>query len=401
MKVSIVGTGYVGLSLAVLLANAGHDVVALDILKDRVEQINKGDSPINDKELKEFLPKVVKSGKLIATTDKNKAYVENNPEFVVVATPTDYNPVTDYFDTSIVEAVIKDALKMTPEKTVIVVKSTIPIGFVKSMRQKFSTSRIMFSPEFLREGRSLYDSFYPSRVIVGDTNEKAQEFANLLAKSALKKDVPIKLMNPTEAESVKLFANAYLANRVAFFNELDSFAMQLDLNAKDIIEGVCLDPRIGMHYNNPSFGYGGYCFPKDTKQLLANFKKAGVYHTIVEAIVVSNSERKKYIVDFVLKKGAKKVGIYKLIIKVGSDNYRSSALFAIIDMLRSKGVKVYVYEPILKGADKEKLQKTDGIFVVNKLKDLNKCDIVLANRYDDKLDTLKVEILSRDAFHIN
>jgi len=391
MKITVVGTGYVGLSNAILLANSGIEVVALDIIPEKIEMINKGISPIEDKEIKEYLPKVVQNGKLKATTDKNKAY--KDAEFIIVATPTDYDPITNYFNTKSVEIVIQDALEINPN-ALIVIKSTIPIGYVENIRKNFNTNNIIFSPEFLREGKALYDNLYPSRIIVGEKSKRAQKFAELLKDAALKDNVPILLMNPTEAEAVKLFANTYLAMRVAFFNELDMFTESHNLHTQDIIEGVCLDPRIGMHYNNPSFGYGGYCLPKDTKQLLANYEQADIPQTLMKAIIESNTKRKLFIVKQVLKNNPKKVGIYRLIMKAGSDNFRSSAIFDVMEMLKPH-VDLVIYEPV---ANEKEI---DGIPITNDLNILKECDIILANRMEKQLESFKDKVYTRDLYNEN
>ena len=386
MKIAIAGTGYVGLSNAVLLAQ-NNEVVALDIIPEKVELINKRISPIEDKEITEFFQ--TKDLKLKATTDKKEAY--ENAEYVVVATPTDYDPITNYFNTKSVESVIKDVIEINPKAT-IVIRSTIPIGYTERIKKEFNYKNIFFVPEFLREGKALYDSLYPSRIIVGEKSTKAEIFANLLREGAFKETIPILYMNNTEAETVKLFANTYLAMRVAFFNELDMFAEMKNLNTKDIIEGICLDPRIGMHYNNPSFGYGGYCLPKDTKQLLANYTKENIPQKLMEAIVDSNTTRKEFIAKRILDKNPKKVGIYRLIMKAGSDNFRSSAIFDVINMLKPF-VEMVIYEP------NAKEKEIDGIPVTNDLKELEKCDIILANRMEKELEKLKDKVYTRDIFN--
>ncbi len=385
MKIAIAGTGYVGLSNAVLLAQ-NNEVVALDIIPEKVELINKRISPIEDKEITEFFQ--TKDLKLKATTDKKEAY--ENAEYVVVATPTDYDPITNYFNTKSVESVIKDVIEINPKAT-IVIRSTIPIGYTERIKKEFNYKNIFFVPEFLREGKALYDSLYPSRIIVGEKSTKAEIFANLLREGAFKETIPILFMNNTEAETVKLFANTYLAMRVAFFNELDMFAEMKNLNTKDIIEGICLDPRIGMHYNNPSFGYGGYCLPKDTKQLLANYTLENIPQKLIEAVVDSNVLRKEFIAKRVLDKNPKKVGIYRLIMKAGSDNFRSSAIFDVINMLKPF-VDIVIYEPVAK--EKE----IDGIPVTNDLNELEKCDIILANRMEKELEKLKDKVYTRDIY---
>ena len=385
MKIAIAGTGYVGLSNAVLLSQ-NNEVVALDIIPEKVEMINKRISPIEDKEITEFFQ--TKDLNLKATTDKKEAYEE--AEYVVIATPTDYDPITNYFNTKSIESVIKDIKEINPKAT-IVIRSTIPIGYTERIKKEFDYKNIFFVPEFLREGKALYDSLYPSRIIVGEKSIKAEIFANLLRDGAFKETIPILYTNNTEAEAVKLFANTYLAMRVAFFNELDTFAEMKNLNTKDIIEGVCLDPRIGMHYNNPSFGYGGYCLPKDTKQLLANYTIDNIPQKLIEAIVDSNTTRKEFIAKRILDKNPKKVGIYRLIMKAGSDNFRSSAIFDVINMLKPF-VEMIIYEPV----SKEK--EIDGIKVTDNLDELNKCDIIIANRMEKDLEKFKDKVYTRDIY---
>jgi len=384
MKIAIAGTGYVGLSNAVLLSQ-NNEVVALDIVPDKVEMINKRISPIEDKEITEFFQ--TKDLKLRATLDKKEAY--EGAEYVVIATPTDYDPITNYFNTKSVESVIKDVIEINPKAT-IVIRSTIPIGYTERIKKEFNYKNIFFVPEFLREGKALYDSLYPSRIIVGEKSTRAEIFANLLRDGAFKETIPILFTNNTEAEAVKLFANTYLAMRVAFFNELDTFA-EMKGHTKEIIEGVCLDPRIGMYYNNPSFGYGGYCLPKDTKQLLANYTKENIPQKLMEAIVDSNVLRKEYIAKRILDKNPKKVGIYRLIMKAGSDNFRSSAIFDVINMLKPF-VDMIIYEP----AAKEK--EIDGIPVTDDINELEKCDVIIANRMEKEIEQFKDKVYTRDIY---
>ncbi len=385
MKIAVAGTGYVGLSIATLLSQK-NEVVALDIIPEKVEMINNRISPIKDKEIEEYLKN--EKLNLRATLDYKEAF--EGAEFIVISTPTNYDDVQNYFDTTSVEDIIKKVISMNIDTTM-VVKSTIPVGFIKSMKEKYNIDNIMFSPEFLREGRALYDNLYPSRIIVGEKSERAEKFANLLKEGALKEDITIKYMDSTEAEAVKLFANTYLALRVAYFNELDTYAETKGLNAKDIIEGVCLDPRIGNQYNNPSFGYGGYCLPKDTKQLLANYRD--VPQNLIEAIVNANKTRKNFITNEILKTNPKTVGIYRLTMKAGSDNFRSSAIQDIIKNLRANNVNVVIYEPTLKQTE------FDGFKVISDIERFKEMSsIILANRQEDILKDVIDKVYTRDLF---
>ena len=384
-KITVAGTGYVGLSISVLLAQ-NNNVTALDLIQEKVDLINQKKSPIQDKEISEFL--TCKNLNLKATTNKDEAY--NNPDFIIIATPTDYDSEKNFFNTSSVESVISFAEQKCPSSTIII-KSTIPVGFTEQMKKEHPSLEIIFSPEFLREGKALYDNLYPSRIIVGSSSEKAKIFADLLKNSALKKDIPVLFMNSTEAEAVKLFANTYLALRVAYFNELDTYAELKKLNTKSIIDGVCLDPRIGSHYNNPSFGYGGYCLPKDTKQLRANYQN--VPSNLIGAIVESNDTRKNHIASMIISKKPETVGIYRLTMKSNSDNFRASAIQDIMKKIRAEGIKVVIYEPTIFSSEYEKYP------VINDLKKFkDECDIIVANRLNEELQDVKQKIYTRDLY---